>query len=53
MLGTFLSLIFFEIIELHFCGLDQYLRRYILKREDLDKQILLHNMNEEEDEDSN
>ena len=53
LLGTFLSLIFFEIIELHFCGLDQYLRRYILKREDLDKQILLHNMNEEEDEDSN
>ena len=53
LLGTFLSLIFFEIIELHFCGLDQHLRRYILKREDLDKQILLHNMNEEEDEDSN
>ena len=46
------SLIYFEIIELHFCGLDQYLRRNILKREALDKQILLLTI-EEEEEDEN
>ena len=45
-----LSLIYFELIELHFCGLDQYLRRNILKREILDKQFLLYDMNEEEEE---
>ena len=46
------SLIYFEIIELHFCGLDHYLRRNILKREALDKQILLVNVEEEEDDEN-
>ena len=46
------SLIYFEIIELHFCGLDQYLRRNILKREALDKQILLLTIDEEEEDEN-
>ena len=29
--------IYLEIIELHFCGLDKFLRRYIIKREKEDK----------------
>ena len=45
-----LSLIYFEIIELHFCGLDQHLRKYILKREDLDKKFLIYNVNEDDDD---
>ena len=46
-----LSLIYYEIIELHFCGLDQHLRKYILRREDLDKKILMYNVNDEDDDD--
>ena len=46
-----LSLIYYEIIELHFCGLDQHLRKYILRREDLDKKILIYNVNDEDDDD--
>ena len=49
--GVFLALIFFEIIELHFCGLDHHLRRSIVNRQDLDKQCLLYN-NDEADEES-
>ena len=46
-----LSLIYFEIIELHFCGLDQHLRKYILKREDLDKKFLIYNVNDDDEDD--
>ena len=48
--SVILSLIYFEIIELHFCGLDQHLRKYILKREDLDKKFLIFNVNEDDDD---
>ena len=48
-----LSLIFFEIIELHFCGLDHHLRRNILRREFIDKSSLLFSKDEEEDEENN
>ena len=48
-----LSLIFFEIIELHFCGLDHHLRRNILRRESIDKSSLLFSKDEEEDEENN
>ena len=47
-----LSLIYFEIIELHFCGLDHHLRRYIIKRETLDKNILLLDKDEEEEDEN-
>ena len=51
-LSLTLSLIYFEIIELHFCGLDRYLRRFILKREYQEKKnILVYNVNDEKDED--
>jgi len=43
--------IYLEIIELHFCGLDKFLRRYIIKREIEDKnKILLKDIYEESDE---
>ena len=32
--------IYLEIIELHFCNLDQFLRRYIIKREMEDKNFI-------------
>ena len=51
--SVILSLIYFEIIELHFCGLDQHLRKYILKREDLDKKFLIFNVNEDDDDEDN
>ena len=46
-----LSLIYFEIVELHFCGLDRFLRKNILNREYQDKHnILVYNVNDEKDE---
>ena len=52
LISIILSLIYFEIIELHFCALDRYLRRNILNREIQDKQILLLNKDEEEENES-
>ena len=50
-ISVILTLIYFEIIELHFCGLDRHLRRFIIKREDLDKKcFMLNNMSEDSDE---
>ena len=44
---VFLCLIYLEIIELHFCNLDMYLRRNILRRESDDsKFIVLKDTNE-------
>ena len=42
--------IYLEIIELHFCELDRFLRRYIIKREIEDKKfILLEEINDDID----
>ena len=38
---VFLCLIYLEIIELHFCNLDRFLRRYIMKREFSDKSFIV------------
>ena len=46
-----LCLIYLEIIELHFCNLDRFLRRYIMKREFSDKSlIVLEEISDEADE---
>ena len=36
-IAIFLSCIYLEILELHFCSLDRYLRRFIIKREQEEK----------------
>ena len=50
-ISIILCSIHLEIIELHFCGLDQYLRRYITKREIQDKSfIVLQDIYEDRDD---
>ena len=51
-IAIFLCLIYFEIIELHFCYLDRHLRRYISIREEVEKQKLLYEMDESLDSES-
>ena len=49
--AVFLSLIYFEIIELHFCYLDRHLKRSIIKRVQDEKIGVLNGVNESIDSD--
>ena len=51
-IAVFLSCIYFEILELHFCSLDRYLRRYIITREQEEKTELINEMDKMSDADS-
>ena len=51
-IAVFLSCIYFEILELHFCSLDRYLRRYIITREQEEKTELINEMDKMGDADS-
>ena len=44
--AVFLCSIYLEIIELHFCSLDTFLRRFIIKRVQKEKIYLLEDINE-------
>ena len=44
--AVFLCCIYFEIFELHFCSLDKYLRRFIIKRGQEEKKYILKEINE-------
>ena len=44
LLDFFISLVFLEIIELNFCGLDQNLKRRIKERADIETKKTLQNM---------
>ena len=48
-ISVFLCCIYFEIIELHFCSLDRFLRRFIIKRVQKEKIFLLQDINELKD----
>ena len=51
-IADILCSIYFEIIELHFCNLDRYLKRAIIIREEDEKPRLLQDMNESMDSDN-
>ena len=51
-IAVFLSCIYFEILELHFCSLDRYLRRYIITREQEEKTELINEIDKMSDADS-
>ena len=49
-IAVFLCMIYFEIIELHFCYLDRHLRRSIIERVQDEKKELLKDIEESEPE---
>ena len=52
-ISIFFCMIYFEIIELHFCGFDRYIKKNIIKRTVSDKDmILLKEFNNEDKEDN-
>ena len=47
-IAVFLCSIYLEILELHFCSLDRYLKRLIIERVKEEKIVLLKDLNEDE-----
>ena len=51
-IAVFLSSIYLEIIELHFCHLDRHLRRFIIRRVEVEAKVLLNTGDESVDSES-